>query len=694
MQKRIWPWQRNGMAWAWQRLHAQGQAGFTRFADLYRQLRALPRKARRQLQRQWACSLAGAALLIAVAPTGSHAANFTAGTAAELIAAIDSANLTPAADTITLTSNILLTDVHNTTYGGGANGLPVVTSKITIEGDFNTVGRDTADPDLFRIFAVGKDGDLTLHQTGVTGGDAEVGGGIASLGKLTLNDSYVAGNYAEGFGGGIANFGGYNANSPTLTITESAIVGNTGVLGGGVANVAYNYDSGAPVNSTMTVSGHTYFAFNLSGFGGAVLTGSAGDSTADLTLNDSLLYYNIAYFGGTVVNLSFGTNTASVANSTVEANRDMFAYNFSFFGGALWNTAIYDGTAEMTVSNCTISGNTSIAFGSGLLNSDFLFFFGSAVPGNSTLTITNSTITGNGFSGTGAPFNGGVLNLSLTSAGSVVLTNSIVAGNFGDGGEGGVEVFNLLYADGSLTSARNVLGHDGIDTATAIYGFTPAASDVIATSDGTLPTALTSILDTVLNDNGGDTGTHALPLGSPAIGLADSCGLAVDQRNFLRIDGDCDAGAYEYGAPPPDPCLVATPTLGCTVNGVLNQPCIGTNPGTGKDVIIGTEGNDVIFGGIGNDELRGNGGNDVLCGEAGNDLLFGVLGNDMLFGGPGKDVLRGEFGEDMLDGGEGNDTLLGGPDNDTLIGGADTDTLKGDAGVDTCDGETEITCEL
>ncbi|MBI3247370.1 MAG: hypothetical protein HYZ50_12790 [Deltaproteobacteria bacterium] len=684
MHKRIWPWERNGMAWAWRRLRAQGQAGLIRFADLYRQLRALPRKARRQLQRQWACSLAGAALLIAVAPTGSHAANFTAGTPAELIAAIDAANLTVAADTITLTSSITLTDVHNATYGGGANGLPVVTSKITIAGNFNTVSRDTADPDLFRIFGVGKDGDLTLQETGVTGGDAEVGGGIASLGKLTLQGSYVAGNTAEEFGGGIANFGGYNANSPTLTISNSFVVENFGVLGGGVANVAYNYDSAAAVNSTVTVS-RSYFAGNFSGIGGAVLTGSAGDSTTDLTLNDSLAYFNIGYFGGTVVNLSFGSSSASVANSTVEANRDMFASNLSLFGGALWNTGIYEGTAEMTVSNCTVSGNTSVIFGSGLLNSDVFFFYGSAVPGNSTLTITNSTITGNGFYGTSSPFNGGVLNLSYTSAGSVVLTNSIVAGNFGDGGEGGVEVFNP-YAGGTLTSARNVFGHDGIDTAMAIYGFAPDGSDVLATSDGTLPTALTSILDPVLADNGGNTGTHALVLGSPAIELAGTCGLATDQRGFLRVVGDCDSGAYEFDAPPPDPCTVAEPTLGCTVNGISNQPCVG---GPGNDFITGTSGDDVIFGGAGNDELRGNEGNDLLCGEAGKDILVGGLGNDVLVGGTEHDILRGNDGDDVLFGGDGNDTLIGENGNDTLFGEAGKDQLRGGPGNDELDGGTE-----
>ncbi len=75
----------------------QGQAGLTRFVKWYKQLRALPRQFRRQLQRKWACSLAGVALMLTLQPASSWAANFNAGNAAQLIAAIDSANGTAAA---------------------------------------------------------------------------------------------------------------------------------------------------------------------------------------------------------------------------------------------------------------------------------------------------------------------------------------------------------------------------------------------------------------------------------------------------------------------------------------------------------------------------------------------------------------------------------------------------------------------
>jgi hypothetical protein len=71
-----------------------------RFASYYRQLRALPRRLRRLLQRRLRVSLTGAALLLAVHPAASLAATFEVKTASELIAAINTANATSEADTI------------------------------------------------------------------------------------------------------------------------------------------------------------------------------------------------------------------------------------------------------------------------------------------------------------------------------------------------------------------------------------------------------------------------------------------------------------------------------------------------------------------------------------------------------------------------------------------------------------------
>src|SRR5215471_2147999 len=80
------------------------QALLPRFATMYRQLRALPRRVRKTLQRQWGASLAAVALLLTMQPGASEAADFTARTAADLIAAINEANRTGTPDTITLTA--------------------------------------------------------------------------------------------------------------------------------------------------------------------------------------------------------------------------------------------------------------------------------------------------------------------------------------------------------------------------------------------------------------------------------------------------------------------------------------------------------------------------------------------------------------------------------------------------------------
>ena len=143
-----------------------------------------------------------------------------------------------------------------------------------------------------------------------------------------------------------------------------------------------------------------------------------------------------------------------------------------------------------------------------------------------------------------------------------------------------------------------------------------------------------------------------------------------------------------------DPCLTTPATDGCTVNGVRNQPCQGTD---GDDVIVGTPAGDVIHGGGGNDRILGGSGDDLLCGEEGDDVLKGGRGNDTLVGGPGNDTLDGGAGDDVLFGGDDDDRLIGGAGNDDLDGGLGNDrlqagrgadTLRGGDGVDALDGGT------
>lgn len=183
------------------------------------------------------------------------------------------------------------------------------------------------------------------------------------------------------------------------------------------------------------------------------------------------------------------------------------------------------------------------------------------------------------------------------------------------------------------------------------------------------------------------------------------------------------------GAAQAQTCDNKTPTNGCTVNGVPDQPCIGTSD---HDWIIGTAGPDVIVGLEANDKIEGKGGKDTICGHSdsgstvpscevddlGDHLLGGddddvIFGgglsctntrNDRLIGGKGKDTLIGQDGEDKLWGGEDDDDLFGGEgndqcvgqdgddliecgeDDDILIGNEGHDYLLGGLGIDNCNG--------
>jgi len=152
----------------------------------------------------------------------------------------------------------------------------------------------------------------------------------------------------------------------------------------------------------------------------------------------------------------------------------------------------------------------------------------------------NSTITGNTSSSGG----GGVSIFS--NVGETTITNSIISGNttslsgLGDGDE--IVIGNNTA---TLTVTNSLLGANGIDNSEAFINLTPNTSNnIIATSDGNVPTPLASILAPLAN-NGGLTQTHGLLEGSPAVNSGDATLCpATDQRGEPRVD-DCDIGAFE-----------------------------------------------------------------------------------------------------------------------------------------------------
>ncbi|MBI3249745.1 MAG: right-handed parallel beta-helix repeat-containing protein [Deltaproteobacteria bacterium] len=519
-------------------------------------------------------------------------------------------------------------------------------------------------------------------------------GGEGSLRAAISNANGAAGADTIVFDAGVT--GSIVLTTGQLSITDSVDIQGPGaatltVSGNNASRVFYLYSPSA--NIAVSISGLTIT-------GGAASRGAGiNNLDEDLTLDGVVVSGNTATSDGGGLWADGFSMDLTIRNSTISGNSS------GSDGGGIY---VEDTGGPLLIQNTTISGNSASSDGGGV------YFYDP----DSDVTIETSTISGNSAGGSG-----GGIYLYDTDGGTFTIRNSTIANNTASSDGGGVYfedpddpvVIELTTISGNTASGAGggVAADSGpITVLQSIIADNSAASDSDV-NGGTFEVSFSLIEDPggasitdngdnvfnqdpqlgPLQDNGGSTETQAIPDTSPAFDAAGASCLATDQRGVSRPQfTDCDMGAFELEpALSTDPCDTATPTLGCIVNDVLNQPCVGT---PGKDVIIGTSGNDVIFGGGGNDELRGNEGDDLLCGEGGNDILIGATGNDILIGGAGKDVLRGEVGDDVLDGGSENDRLLGGPGNDDLTGGDGIDTLRGDAGTDTCDGEKEIACEL
>jgi hypothetical protein len=293
-------------------------------------------------------------------PVMTQAADFNIdnGNVGSLVDAINTANNDKTtADTINLAAlgTYTLTAVNNAN-----NGLPIITSEITINGNGATIERSSATgtPD-FRILSLGTTAGLTLKGVTIKGGRLQslVGGGIHSnAGKLNVIDSVVTGNRGL-HGGGIYNGGGiveltnstvsaniatswgggiWNDGIATLTLTDSRIVGNRASWrGAGINNF-----SGTVTLVRSTVSDNTGFAGGTGAVG--IFSFLAGSK---LTLINSTVSGNGGWYGlGGVFN-AYGA--AELFSSTVSGNN-----GFLGSGGGVINLS-----GTLSLKNTIVANN-------------------------------------------------------------------------------------------------------------------------------------------------------------------------------------------------------------------------------------------------------------------------------------------------------------------------------------------------
>ena len=199
-----------------------------------------------------------------------------------LIAAINKANANGEKNTIRLEAGAYTLTAIDNGSPGNANGLPVITSPLTItgRGAERTIIERAASAPEFRILRVAADGTLTLTRLTLRGGSGgSSGGGISNAGTVTLVRTTVTDNTAS-LGGGILNTG-------TLTLLHSAVTSNgrepfTCSLGGGIST------SGTATIAYSTIAGNACALFA----GGLYVRGGT------VTLHASTVTDNFAQDGG------------------------------------------------------------------------------------------------------------------------------------------------------------------------------------------------------------------------------------------------------------------------------------------------------------------------------------------------------------------------------------------------------------
>jgi predicted outer membrane repeat protein len=285
------------------------------------------------------------------------------GDVACLIDAITEANKNGEMNTITLEAGTYtLTAVNNTT--NGPNGLPVITSTLTITGagaDATIIERQASAPPFRLLLASG----LTLNGLTLQGGllepntnfESTLGGGIYGS-NLTLTNCSLTHNTAYS-GGGI-----YGSS---ITLTNCSLTHNTaaahGGAGGGIFGInltrincslthnSADFGGGLASNVTTVRLTDCSLTYNHAGVGGGILT-----QFDTVTLTNSTLAHNTAKYGGGIASWN---SRVMLTNSTLVYNTATL--RDSFGGGGIANLS---GTLRLT--NSTLAHNTAGYVGGGL----------------------------------------------------------------------------------------------------------------------------------------------------------------------------------------------------------------------------------------------------------------------------------------------------------------------------------------
>lgn len=340
-----------------------------------------------------------------------------------LIGHINQANSNPDPAVINLANCVYtLTEADNSAQVDGItvyNGLPVISSKITIRGN-NAVIEVQEDPGepFFGPFLVNQDGDLELYDMLISDGSRPVGGAVINNGgdffasdvTFTNNTAFPADNGVPARGGAIFTIDGRVRVIDGSHFQENT-AGETMAAGANLGGAIYS------VNSTLLVSNSTFLWNNAAGDGGAIYAEktAANENGGLITITDSQFNENSAYqYGGSValVNEEEGVfittswfrggeagnfgGAVYAEGSEVTSSHVDYRFNTAEYGGAVYSKRLGEGLlSQFSDDNSEYIGNTASEIGGAIFSE------------NSDLTVDEVTFNYNQANSCGAIRNGG-----------------------------------------------------------------------------------------------------------------------------------------------------------------------------------------------------------------------------------------------------------------------------------------------
>lgn len=345
--------------------------------------------------------------------------------------------------------------VSNGIYAGEI----VVNKPLTIQGSGDTKLAGSADQ---RAVFVQAGHAVTLRNVIILNGDKDIGGGILNEGSLTIVDSTIVSNTANGNLTDTTGRGGAVYNAATVTLVRCVVERNRAV---GDYSYGYAARGGAvfcTANATLIISNSTI-----------------RNNTADRTSNSGIRDGVDGYGGGI-----YADGYTLLADSTVSGNTSCGSYGYRYGGGTFGGGIHNQGT--LIIRNCTIASNLADLS----LTRAYYSGGGGGIYNTATVIVEQSSVEYNrvytDFNSAGFRVHGG--GIGCAGAGSMlVISNSVILGNLAEGssdsrpqiGGGGI------YSEGRIFLVNSTIGSNKayavVDASGAAYGggiYTLGALDV------------------------------------------------------------------------------------------------------------------------------------------------------------------------------------------------------------------------